>query len=380
MISNLIYADNNATTRVDDDVLKAMLPYFSEIYGNAASRMHAQGWLADAAVETAKSQIASMLNCEPAEIIFTSGATEAVNLALKGIYEAYLTKGNHIITCKTEHKAVLDTCAYLQTKGAEITYLNVDRQGLIDLQELKDAIRNTTIAVSIMAGNNETGVIQPIEEIATICNEHKIIFFSDATQYVGKERCDVHEKGFHCLAFSAHKMYGPKGIGALYVRRKNPRVNLIEQIHGGGHQNKRRSGTLNVPLIVGFGKAAEIFASNYWDRGTHVSKIKNYFEHQLLDIDGLRINGTTRSRLYNTSNLTFPSDINLLPLLNKFAFSSGSACSSGLPEPSHVLQAMGLTDEEIKNTFRFSFGIYNTEEEIKLLVSEILKLGNSAKT
>lgn len=374
MINNLIYVDNNATTRVHNEVVKEMLPYFSEDYGNAASRLHAYGWVADAAVEKARTQIAKLINCEAAELIFTSGATEAVNLALKGIYEAYLTKGNHIITCKTEHKAVLDTCAYLETKGAKITYLNVDRQGLIDIVELKKAIKPSTILVSIMAGNNETGVIQPLEEIAEICNVHKLIFFSDATQYVGKERCDVKEKGIHCMAFSAHKMYGPKGIGALYIRRKNPRVNVVEQIHGGGHQNHKRSGTLNVPLIVGFGKAAELFTENYWDSSTHVSKLKNYFEHQLLDIEGLRINGTTRSRLYNTSNLTFPSNLNLTPLLNKFAFSSGSACSSGLPEPSHVLKAMGLSDEEIKYSFRFSFGFYNSEEEVKLLVEEIMKL------
>jgi cysteine desulfurase len=374
MISNLIYLDNNATTRVHDDVLEAMLPYFSENYGNAASKMHAYGWVAQAAVEKAQQQISEMINCEPGELIFTSGATEAVNLAIKGITEAYQSKGNHIITCKTEHKAVLDTCAWLETKGIEVTYLNVNREGLIDITELQSAIKSTTILISIMAGNNETGVIQPIEEIAEICAGNKIIFFSDATQFVGKERCDVQEKGIHCMAFSAHKMYGPKGVGALYVRRKGPMVNVTEQIHGGGHQNHRRSGTLNVAGIAGFGKAAELFTQNYWDNSTHVSKLKNYFEHQLLDIEGLIINGTTRSRLYNTSNLTFPLNMNLTPLLNKFAFSSGSACSSGDPEPSHVLKAMGLTNEEVKNSFRFSFGIFNTEKEVKMLVSEILNI------
>ncbi|MGZ3899625.1 MAG: cysteine desulfurase family protein [Bacteroidia bacterium] len=374
LINNLIYFDNNATTRVNEEVVKAIVPYFSEFYGNAASKMHAYGWVAQAAVEKATKQIAELINCEPGELIFTSGATEAVNLAIKGIFEAYATKGNHIITCKTEHKAVLDTCAYIETKGAEVTYLNVNREGLVDAEELKNSIKPSTILVSIMAGNNETGVIQPLEEIAEICGQHKIIFFSDATQFVGKERCDVLEKGIHCMAFSAHKMYGPKGVGALYVRRKNPRINLIEQIHGGGHQDHRRSGTLNVPLIAGFGKASQLFSQNYWDNSTHVSKLKNYFEHQLLDIEGLRINGTTRSRLYNTSNLTFPSHMNLTSLLNKFAFSSGSACSSGNPEPSHVLKAMGLNDEEIKNSFRFSFGVYNTMEEVKQFVNEIMKL------
>ncbi|MCE3259674.1 MAG: cysteine desulfurase [Bacteroidetes bacterium] len=377
MINNLIYFDNNATTRVHDEVVKTMLPYFTENYGNAASRMHAHGWIAQAAVETAANQVAAMIQCEPSEIVFTSGATESVNLAIKGIFEAYRSKGNHIITCKTEHKAVLDVCDYLSGHGAEITYLDVDREGLIDTEELKAAITPRTILVSIMAANNETGVIQPLEKIGEICREHKVIFFSDATQFVGKQRCDVNELGVHCMAFSAHKFYGPKGIGALYIRRKDPRVNIIEQMHGGGHQNHKRSGTLNVPLIAGLGKAAELFKENHWDNSTHVSKLKNYFEHQLLDIEGLRINGSTRSRLYTTSNLTFPQGMKVASLASRFAFSSGSACSSGNPEPSHVLKAMHLTDEEIKNSFRFSFGIYNTLEEVKLCVEEIGKLNSS---
>lgn len=374
MINNLIYFDNNATTKVDKEVIETIVPFFDQNYGNAASKLHAYGWIAEAAVEKATQQIAHLINCEASELIFTSGATESVNLALKGIFEAYKTKGNHIITCKTEHKAVLDTCLYLENHGTEITYLNVDKEGLIDLEELKTAIKPTTVLVSIMAANNETGVIQPIEKIAEICNDANTLFFCDATQFVGKERCDVTELGIHCMAFSAHKMYGPKGIGALYVRRKNPRVNLIEQINGGGHQNSKRSGTLNVPLIAGFGKAAELFEQNFWETGAHVSKLKNYFEHQLLDIEGLRINGSTRHRLYNTSNLTFPETKKITSLANKFAFSSGSACASANPEPSHVLLAMGLGAEEIKNSFRFSFGKNNTLEEVKLLVEEIKKL------
>lgn len=374
MINNLIYFDNNATTKVDKEVIETIIPFFDQNYGNAASKLHAFGWVAQASVETATKQIAHLINCEESEIIFTSGATESINLALKGIFEAYKSKGNHIITCKTEHKAVLDTCLYLEGQGAEITYLDVDKEGLIDPEELKDAIKPTTILVSIMAANNETGVIQPIEKIAEICNDKDVLFFCDATQFVGKERCDVAELGIHCMAFSAHKMYGPKGIGALYVRRKNPRVNLIEQINGGGHQNGKRSGTLNVPLIAGFGKAAELFEQNFWDIGSHVSKLKNYFEHQLLDIEGLRINGSTKHRLYNTSNLTFPQTKKITSLLNKFAFSSGSACASANPEPSHVLTAMGLSEEEIKNSFRFSFGKNNTLDEVKLLVEEIKKL------
>ena len=374
MINNLIYFDNNATTKVEKEVIETIIPFFDQNYGNAASKLHAFGWVAQASVETATKQIAHLINCEESEIIFTSGATESINLALKGIFEAYKSKGNHIITCKTEHKAVLDTCLYLEGQGAEITYLDVDKEGLIDPEELKDAIKPTTILVSIMAANNETGVIQPIEKIAEICNDKDVLFFCDATQFVGKERCDIAELGIHCMAFSAHKMYGPKGIGALYVRRKNPRVNLIEQINGGGHQNGKRSGTLNVPLIAGFGKAAELFEQNFWDIGSHVSKLKNYFEHQLLDIEGLRINGSTKHRLYNTSNLTFPQTKKITSLLNKFAFSSGSACASSNPEPSHVLTAMGLSEEEIKNSFRFSFGKNNTLDEVKLLVEEIKKL------
>ncbi len=371
MINPIIYFDNNATTKVYDEVVNAMLPYFTTNYGNASSKLHQFGWVANAGVEVAQQKIAKLINCEPEELIFTSGATEAVNLAIKGIYEAYTTKGNHIITCKTEHRAVLDTCLYLQKKGADITYLNIDKEGLIDMDELKYAIKPTTILVSIMAANNETGVIQPIEKIAEVCNTHNIIFFSDATQFVGKERCDVNELGIHCMAFSAHKFHGPKGIGALYVKRKNPRVNIIEQIHGGGHQNNKRSGTLNVPLIVGFGKAAELSGLNYWENSTHISKLKNYFEHQLLDFEGLTINGSTRYRLYTTSNITFPKELKISNLFNQFAFASGSACSSANTEPSHVLHAMGLSDGEIKNSFRFSFSKYNTLEEIKLIVEKI---------
>lgn len=374
MIKPIIYFDNNATTKVDDEVIKTMLLYFRDNYGNASSKLHQFGWVANAAVEEAQQKISELINCEMEELIFTSGATESINLAIKGIFEAYKTKGNHIITCKTEHKAVLDTCKYLQKNGAEITYLNVDKEGLIDIDELKSAIKPTTILVSIMCANNETGVIQPIEKIAESCNSNNIIFFSDATQFVGKERCDVSELGIHCMAFSAHKMYGPKGIGVLYIKRKNPRVNIIEQIHGGGHQNNKRSGTLNVPLIAGFGKAAELANQNYWENSTHISKLKNYFEHHLLDIEGLTINGSTRYRLYNTSNITFPKHLNITSLVSEFAFASGSACSSAIAEASHVLKEMGINEDEIKNSFRFSFSTYNTLDEIKLCLEKINQL------
>lgn len=371
----IIYFDNNATTKVDDEVLEAMLPYFKENYGNAASRLHAFGWVAVAAVEKATQQVAALINCNPDELIFTSGATEAVNLAIKGIYQAYRSKGNHIITCNTEHKAVLDTCEYLKKyHQAEVTYLPVNREGLIDLELLKSSIKSTTVLVSIMAANNETGVIQALEKIAEICVEKNIFFFSDGTQLVGKQRCDVQELGIQAMAMSAHKLYGPKGIGALYVSGSTPKIKLIEQINGGGHQHAKRSGTLNVPGIVALGKTAELNADQYWENSAHISKLKNYFEHQLLDIEGLRINGSTRHRLYNTSNITFPKSKQISSLLTKFAFSSGSACSSGSTEPSHVLSAMGLSDEEIKNSFRFSFGKHNTLDEVKLLVEAIFKL------
>ncbi len=368
----MIYFDNNATTKVDDRILEVMLPYFSQNYGNASSKLHEFGWTADVAGEKAREQVANLIGAEPNEIIFTSGATEGVNTALKGIFKAYKTKGNHIITVSTEHKAVIDTCEYLKEEGAEITYLNVDREGLIDLDELKAAIKPTTILISVMAANNETGVIQPLEEISAIAKENKIIFFSDATQLAGKTQMDVNDLGIDCMCLSAHKFFGPKGIGALYIRRKNPRVNVVSLLHGGAQENYHRAGTLNVPLIVGLGKACEIAQAEMWDNNTEVSKLRAYFEHQILDIDGLRINGSTKFRLYNTSNITFPATLDIKPLLKQFAFSSGSACSSGTTEPSHVLKTMGLADIEIKNSYRFSFGKYNTLDEIKLLTKCLL--------
>lgn len=368
-----VYFDNNASTKTDDRVVEVMMPFFTSNYGNASSRMHVFGWQAEAAVEKAREQIASLIACETSEIIFTSGATEAVNMAIIGIFRSYKAKGNHIITVKTEHKAVLDTCAYLTDyENAEITYLNVDKEGLIDVDELNAAIKPTTVLISIMAANNETGVIQPIEKISEIANQHHVVFFSDATQYVGKLNCNVIESGIHCLSLSAHKFYGPKGIGALYIRRKNPKVNLQPLFFGGGQESGKRPGTLNVPLIAGFGKAAELARLEIWDNNTHVSRLRNHFEHNLLDINGLIINGSTKNRLYNTSNITFPRPLqNMAQLLKNFAFSSGSACSSALAEPSHVLSAMGLSNQDIKNTYRFSFGKYNTLNEVNSFLSEV---------
>lgn len=368
---SIIYFDNNATTKVDERVLEAMLPYFSQQYGNASSKLHEAGWIAEAAVEKARQQVANLIGAESSEIIFTSGATEAINTALVGIFKAYKTKGNHIISVTTEHKAVLDTCKYLEEEGADITYLNVDREGLIDLDELKSAITPSTILISIMAANNETGVIQPLEEISGIAKEHNIIFFSDATQYAGKSQINVNDLGIDCLSLSAHKFHGPKGVGVLYLRRKNPRVNIVSLLHGGAQENNHRAGTLNVPLIVGLGKACEIAQAELWDNNTEVSKLRAYFEHQILDIEHLRVNGSTRSRLYNTSNITFPASLKIQPLLSKYAFSSGSACTTGTNEPSHVLKAMGISDEDIKNTYRFSFSKYNTLDEVKLLIKDL---------
>lgn len=371
MNTPVIYFDNNATTRVDDEVIEAMIPYFKNNYGNASSKLHVFGWQVEAAIEKAKQQIAAYINSEPDELIFTSGATESINLVLKGIYEVYKVKGNHIITVSTEHKAVLDVCNYLEKQGASVTYLNVDREGVIDMEELIAAITEKTILISIMAANNETGVLQDIEKIGQICAERKIVFFTDATQFVGKLRCNVIEQNIHCMAFSAHKFHGPKGIGVLYVRRKDPRVNMSTQIHGGGHQNNLRSGTLNVPGIIGMAKACEIAERDFWEINTHVSQIKNYFEHQLLDLEGLSINGTTRNRLYNTSNIKFPLQLDVKALLNNFAFSSGSACTSIDIKPSYVLKEMGLSPEEIKNCYRFSFSKYNTLNEVKLFIEQI---------
>lgn len=369
-----VYLDYNATTPVDEKVLEAMLPYFREHFGNAASTTHQQGWVARQAVDTARKQVAQLIGAEESEIIFTSGSTEAINIAIKGVCDAYKTKGNHIVTVKTEHKAVLDTCVYLEKKGVSVTYLNVNAEGLIDLEELKNAITPQTVLVAIMFANNETGVIQEIEKITKIVHENKSIFFCDATQAVGKINIDVNELGIDILCVSAHKLYGPKGVGALYIRRKNPRVVISSFIHGGGHEKEIRSGTLNVPGIVGFGKACEIAKTEMWNVNTHVSKLRAYLEHQLLDINQLRINGSTRHRLYNTSNLCFSGHQapKLIGEWSKyFSVSVGSACSSAIAQPSHVLEAMGLSNEDAYASIRFSFGKYNTQEEIEKVVKLI---------
>lgn len=374
----MIYLDYNSTTPVDERVLAEMLPYFTEHFGNASSNTHPLGWYAQGSIDKARQQVANFIGAESSEIVFTSGATEAINMALKGVFEAYQSKGNHIITCKTEHKAVLDTCAYLEEKGAIVTYLNVDREGRIDLDELKESFTDKTILVAIMAANNETGVLQDLEKISEITHQHEVIFFSDTTQMAGKLPIDVNEMGLDLCCISAHKFYGPKGVGALYVRRKNPRVNLIPLFHGGGHENGKRSGTLNVTGIVGLGKACEIAQTEFWDNNMLISKVRGYLEHQLLEIQDLRINGSTRYRLYNTSNIYFPplkdgSSI-FSKIKSKYAVSLGSACTSANPEPSHVLMAMGLDKQESENCIRFSFGKKSQKEEVEELAKLILSL------
>ena len=374
----MIYLDYNATTPVDERVLAEMLPFFTEHFGNANSNTHPFGWYAQGAVEKARQQVANFIGAESSEIIFTSGATEAINMAFKGVFEAYQSKGNHIITCKTEHKAVLDTCAYLEEKGAIVTYLNVDREGRIDLDELKESFTDKTILVAIMAANNETGVLQDLEKIAEITHQHNTIFFSDTTQLAGKLPIDVNEMGLDLCCISAHKLYGPKGVGALYVRRKNPRVSLIPLFHGGGHENNKRSGTLNVTGIVGLGKASEIAKNDFWDNNMNISKVRGYLEHQLLEIPNLTINGSTKYRLYNTSNLYFPklkdgSSV-FSHIKNQYAVSLGYACNSANAESSHVLMAMGLNKEESNNCVRFSFGKKSQKQEVEKLAELILSL------
>lgn len=366
-----IYLDYNATTPVDAGVLDTMLPYFTQKFGNAASNSHNFGWQATDAVKTAREQVATLINATPEEIYFTSGSTEGLNLALKGLAEAYKQKGNHIITCKTEHKAVLDVCARLEKQGAEITYLSVGTNGEINLSELKAAIKPTTIGICLMYANNETGVLHPVTEIGQIAADHNLIYICDATQAVGKVPVDVIRNNIHVLVLSAHKFYGPKGVGAIYVSRKNPRVTLIPQINGGGHENGLRSGTLNVPGIVGLGMAAKISRELGTD---NCELLRNKLEKELLSIGGISINGDTQNRLPNTLNICIEGikSEQLITRVPQLAMATGSACTSALPQPSHVLLAMGLTEEQAYSSLRLSIGRYTTEAEIERTV-ELLK-------
>lgn len=370
----MIYLDNNATTPCDPRVVEAMLPYFYEHPGNAASRSHPYGWVAEEAVDYAREQVAQLIQVDPKEIIFTSGATEADNLAIKGVYEMYKRKGNHIITVRTEHKAVLDTCDHLEKQGAEITYLDVQNDGRINLAELEAAIKPTTILVSIMWANNETGVIQPMQEIGEICNKHGVLFFSDATQAVGKIPVDPKTTGVHLMSFTAHKMYGPKGVGALYVSRKNPRVKVTAQMDGGGHERGMRSGTLNVPGIVGFGKAAELARLEMSQDAERLSKLRDRLQEGLMALEETVINGNIDHRMPHVANISFKhvEGEGLMMTFNQtIALSSGSACTSASLEPSYVLVSMGLGDDLAHSSLRMSLGRFSTPEDVEEAITLI---------
>jgi cysteine desulfurase len=382
MLNLPVYLDNNATTACDERVVEAMSPYFTRYFGNAASRTHAFGWQAEEAVNLAREQVARLIGAEPTEIIFTSGATESDNLAIKGVFEMYRAKGNHIITVATEHKAVLDTCMHIEKEGGQVTYLPVNAEGIIDLHQLEAAIKPTTILIVVMYANNETGSIQPIKEISNIARKHAVIFFSDAVQAAGKIKIDVNKDGIDLLSLSAHKMYGPKGVGALYVRRKNPRVKLTAQMDGGGHEKGMRSGTLNIPGIVGFGKAAELAFDEIEQDNKRFNNLRNKLENAFLKLGEVKVNGSTEHRLPNVTNLSFKftESEGLMMSFNKdIAVSSGSACTSASVEPSYVLKALGLTDDLARASLRFSLGRFTTEEEIDYAIEQVNQTVRTAR-
>ena len=369
-----IYMDNNATTPVDGRVLEAMLPYFCEDYGNAASRNHSFGWRAEEAVGRAREQVARLIGAKPREIIFTSGATESDNLALKGVAEMYQEKGDHIITQVTEHKAVLDTAKRLERQGFEVTYLPVDREGLVDPDDVRRAFRETTILISIMAANNEIGTLQPVEEIGRIAKERGVLFHSDAAQALGKIPVDVRAWGTDLVSLSAHKMYGPKGVGALYVRRLDPRVRLSPMMDGGGHERGMRSGTLDVPGIVGFGAACELAYREMEAEAERIRALRDRLQSGILShLEEVYLNGHPDRRLPGTCNLSFAyvEGESLVTGLNDIALSSGSACTSVGHESSHVLKALGLNTEMINSSLRFCLGRFNTEEEVEYVIQKV---------
>jgi cysteine desulfurase len=369
-----IYMDYHATTPVDPRVLEVMLPYFTQKFGNAASRNHPFGWEAEEAVETARKQIADLIGANVKEIIFTSGATESNNLAIKGAAEMYREKGNHIITCVIEHKAVIDTCKKLEKQGARVTYLPVQKDGRISLDELRAAITDKTILITIMAANNEIGVLQPIAEIGAIAKEKGILFHTDAVQIAGKVPFNVTDAKVDMASITAHKMYGPKGVGALYVRRRNPRVLLAEQISGGGHERGMRSGTLNVPGIAGFGKAAEIARLEMAAEGERLRGLRDYLNDQLhKNLDEIYVNGSMEQRLPHSLNISFAyvEGESLLMGINDVAVSSGSACTSASLEPSYVLKALGAGDDLAHSSIRFGLGRWTTKEEVDYVVEKL---------
>ncbi|MBD0333659.1 MAG: IscS subfamily cysteine desulfurase [Chitinophagaceae bacterium] len=379
MVKLPIYLDHNATTPCDPRVVEAMIPYFTSNFGNAASRNHPFGWQAEEAVDYAREHVAKLIGADPKEIIFTSGATEADNLALKGVFEMYASKGDHIITCNIEHKAVLDTCRHLEKEGAEITYLPVNAEGLVTPEQVEAAIKPSTILIALMYANNEIGTIMPIREVGAIARKHKVLMFTDATQAVGKIPVDVNRDNIDLLAMTAHKMYGPKGIGALYVRRKNPRVKVTAQMDGGGHERGMRSGTLNVPGIVGLGKACELCMNEMEQDAQRLSKLRDKLEIALLSLEEAYVNGSKEHRLPHVTNISFKyvEGEGLLMGFNKeIALSSGSACTSASLEPSYVLKALGLGDDLAHSSLRFGLGRYTTEEQIDYTIEQVSKTVN----
>ena len=368
-----IYLDNNSTTPMDPRVLESMLPFFNEKFGNAASRNHSFGWNAEKAVDEAREQVAHLIGSTSKEIIFTSGATEANNLAIKGAFEMYGSQGNHIITVTTEHKAVLDACKKVEKMGAKVTYLSPDEDGLINHNELEAAITDQTILITIMYGNNEIGVVQDIRAISTIAKKNGILFHTDATQAVGKIPVDVLADGIDLMSFTAHKMYGPKGVGALYVRRKNPRVKVTSQMDGGGHERGMRSGTLNVPGIVGVGKACELCELEMEQEAVRLSAMRDRLEKELLTIEEAYVNGNPAHRLPHVANISFKfvEGEGLMMGTKDIAVSSGSACTSASLEPSYVLKSLGLDDELAHSSLRFGLGRFTTDEEIDFAIDHV---------
>jgi cysteine desulfurase len=378
MIKLPIYMDYHSTTPVDPRVLEAMLPAFQGSFGNAASRNHPFGWEAERLVERARTQVARILHAEPKEIVFTSGATESNNLALKGVAEVYREKGDHFITQVTEHKSVLDPCKYLEKKGIRVTYLPVDSEGRVNLEDLRKAVTERTLLISVMAANNEIGTIQPLEEIGKIAKERGILFHVDAAQAVGKIPVDVEKMGIDLLSFTSHKMYGPKGVGALYVRRKNPRVRLVPFLHGGGHEGGLRSGTLNVPAIVGFGEACEIAEKERDTESVRLLQLRSrLFDAIKNRFPDVHLNGHPEKRLPGNLNLSFPyveGESLLMGLSEEVAVSSGSACSSASVEPSYVLKSLGIGEALIHSSIRFGLGRFTTEEEVDYTAKKVAEM------
>src|SRR4051794_7254271 len=372
-----VYLDNHATTPMDPRVLEAMLPWFTEKFGNAASRNHSFGWEAEEAVEKARKQIADLVGANPKEIIFTSGATESDNLAIKGVAQMYAEKGNHVITAASEHKAVLDTCKHLEKEGCRVTYLPLQADGLIDLDMLKESFTDKTILVTLMYANNEIGVLQPIDEIGNMCRERGVLFHTDAVQAIGKIPVNVNKSNIDLMSITGHKLYGPKGVGAMYVRRRNPRVQVTAQMDGGGHERGMRSGTLNVPGIVGLGEACGICQREMAEESARLRGMRDYLKDRLMsELDQVFVNGSMEHRLPQNLNISFAyvEGESLLMGINDIAVSSGSACTSATLEPSYVLKALGLGDELAHSSIRFGIGRFNTQEEIDYVAGRVIEV------